>query len=106
MSLRQALTLTILQTEISASPFADAETWQRSDQRDQNENKNDYEFDYGENVLNAVMPRHSDRVPIGNTTRNYARFTLHGSPMWPDRSEARHGTLVRKASPYVTRFIF
>ena len=72
MSLRQPLTLAILQTEISASPFADAETWQHSDQRDQNENKNDYEFDYGENVLNAVMPRHSDRVPIGNTTRNYA----------------------------------
>jgi hypothetical protein len=66
-----------LQTEMSATAFAHAETRHHCDERDQNEGENDYEFDHGENTLNAVMQRHSETVRIEDTTRNYARFTLH-----------------------------
>jgi len=48
--------MAMLQTEMSASAFAHAETRDDGDQREQNQGKNDYEFDHGESFLNAVMP--------------------------------------------------
>jgi hypothetical protein len=78
MALRQALTIAMLQTGMSASAFTHAETWHHGDQREQNEGENDCEFDHGENALNAVTPPHPERVRIQDTTRNYARLTLHG----------------------------
>jgi hypothetical protein len=48
--------MAMLQTEMSASAFAHAETRHHGDQREQNESKNDYEFNHGESFLNAVMP--------------------------------------------------
>jgi hypothetical protein len=84
MALRQALTMAMLQTEVSASAYARAETRQHGDQRDQNQGENHYEFDHSENALNTVMPRHSETVRIEHITRNYARFTLHELRMLPD----------------------
>jgi hypothetical protein len=52
--------------------------------QNQNEGKNDYEFNHGENVLNVVTPPHSERVRIEDTTRHYARFALHELQMLPD----------------------
>jgi hypothetical protein len=52
--------------------------------QEQNKGNNDYEFDQGENALNVVTPPHSERVRIEDTTRNYARFTLHELRMLPN----------------------
>jgi len=71
----------MLQTEMSARALTHAEARQHSDQGHQNEGEDDCEFDHGESALNAAMPRHLDRMPTGDATRNYARFTLHGSPI-------------------------
>ena len=69
--------MAMLQTEMSPSTSARAETRHHGDQRDQNESENDYEFDHGENFLSVVMPRHSEMVRIEDITRNYACFSLH-----------------------------
>ena len=100
MALRQALTLAMLQTKISASAFTHAQTGHHGDQRDQSEGENDYEFDQRENALHAVMPRRPQKTRIEGTTRIYTRFTLHELRMLPERSEPGHGTFGRKASSY------